>query len=140
MPVRRRIIRSVSNSARGLPTGCVRQDFQMDDLAIRPMCEVFRSASTASNQRSYFMLTVTHLGKSQSERIVWLCEELEIPYELKTYARDAKTMLAQADYKALHPIGSAPVITDGDLLLAESGAIVEYLTAKHGKGRLTLGG
>ena len=85
------------------------------------------------------MLTVHHLGKSQSERIVWLCEELEIPYELKTYARDTKTMLAQADYKALHAIGSAPVIADGDLVLAESGAIVEYIIAKYGKGRLTLG-
>ena len=85
------------------------------------------------------MLTVHHLGKSQSERIVWLCEELGIPYELKTHARDGRTMLAQADYKALHAIGSAPVIADGDLVLAESGAIVEYIVAKHGKGRLTLG-
>jgi glutathione S-transferase len=85
------------------------------------------------------MLTVHHLGKSQSERIVWLCEELGIPYELKCYARDAKTMLAQADYKALHAIGSAPVIVDGDLVLAESGAIVEYIVAKYGEGRLTLG-
>ena len=85
------------------------------------------------------MLTVHHLGKSQSERIVWLCEELEIPYELKHHTRDAKTMLAQADYKALHPIGSAPVITDGDLVLAESGAIVDYIIARYGNGRLTLG-
>src|SRR5579864_4961489 len=85
------------------------------------------------------MLTVHHLGKSQSERIVWLCEELEIPYELKRYARDSVTMLAPPDYKALHPIGSAPVITDGDLVLAESGAIVEYITAKYANGRLTLG-
>jgi len=84
------------------------------------------------------MLTVHHLGKSQSERIVWLCEELEIPYQLKVYARDAVTMLAPADYKALHPIGAAPVITDGDLVLAESGAIVEYIVAKYGAGRLTL--
>ena len=84
------------------------------------------------------MLIVHHLGRSQSERIVWLCEELEIPYELKCYARDAKTMLAPADYKTLHHIGSAPVITDGDLVLAESGAIVEYITAKYGNGRLTL--
>ena len=53
-----------------------------------------------------FMLTVHHLSKSQSERIVWLCEELEIPYELKRYARDDATMLAPADYKALHPIAS----------------------------------
>jgi glutathione S-transferase len=84
------------------------------------------------------MLTVHHLGKSQSERIVWLCEELEIPYELKRYTRDAVTMLAPADYKALHPIGTAPVITDGDIVLAESGAIVEYIIAKYGKGRLML--
>jgi glutathione S-transferase len=85
------------------------------------------------------MLTVHHLGKSQSERIVWLCEELEIPYELKRYARDAKTMLAPLDYKALHPIGAAPVITDGHIVLAESGAVVDYIIAKYGNGRLTLG-
>jgi glutathione S-transferase len=84
------------------------------------------------------MLTVHHLGKSQSERIVWLCEELGIPYELKCYTRDSVTMLAPADYKTLHPIGSAPVITDGDLVLAESGAVVDYVIAKYGNGRLTL--
>lgn len=84
------------------------------------------------------MLTVHHLGRSQSERIVWLCEELEIPYALQCYARDGLTMLAPPDYKALHPIGAAPVITDGALVLAESGAVVEYLIAKYGKGRLTL--
>jgi glutathione S-transferase len=83
------------------------------------------------------MLTVHHLGKSQSERIVWLCEELEIPYELKRYTRDAVTMLAPPEYKALHPIGAAPVITDGDLVLAESGAIVDYIMARYGKGLLT---
>ena len=84
------------------------------------------------------MLTVHHLGKSQSERIVWLCEELEIPYELKCYTRDPVTMLAPPDYKALHPIGAAPVITDGDLVLAESGAVVDYIIAKYGNGRLAL--
>jgi glutathione S-transferase len=84
------------------------------------------------------MLTVHHLGKSQSERIVWLCEELGIPYELKCYARDPVTMLAQPDYKALHPIGAAPVITDGELVLAESAAVVEYIIAKYGNGRLAL--
>ena len=84
------------------------------------------------------MLTVHHLCKSQSERIVWLCEELEIPYQLKCYARDPVTMLAPVDYKALHSIGAAPVITDGDLVLAESGAVVEYIIAKYGNGRLTL--
>lgn len=82
------------------------------------------------------MLTVHHLGKSQSERIVWLCEELEIPYELKCYTRDTQTMLAPPDYKALHPIGAAPVITDGGVVLAESGAVVEYILATYGQGRL----
>ena len=82
------------------------------------------------------MLTVHHLGKSQSERVVWLCEELGVPYERKRYAR--APLLAPIDYKALHPIGAAPVITDGDLVLAESGAIVEYIVAKYGGGRLIL--
>lgn len=80
------------------------------------------------------MLTVHHLGKSQSERIVWLCEELAIPYELKRYAR--APLLAPPDYKALHPMGTAPVISDGDLTLAESGAIVQYVIARYGGGRL----
>lgn len=84
------------------------------------------------------MLTVHHLGKSQSERIVWLCEELGIPYELKVYDRHPVTRLAQPDYKALHPIGAAPVITDGVLVLAESAAIVDYIVARYGKGRLAL--
>lgn len=84
------------------------------------------------------MLTVHHLGRSQSERIVWLCEELEIPYALQCYARDTVTMLAPPDYKALHPAGTAPVITDGDLVLAESGAVVEYIVARYGGGRLVL--
>ena len=84
------------------------------------------------------MLTIHHLGRSQSERIVWLCEELEIPYELKRYTRDGMTMLAPADYKALHPIGTAPAVTDGDVALAESGAVVEYIIAKYGEGRLKL--
>src|SRR2546430_4610201 len=82
------------------------------------------------------MLTVHHLGRSQSERIVWLCEELAIAYELKHYAR--APLLAPADYKALHPIGTAPVIADGDLVLAESGAIVTYIIARYGEGRLAL--
>jgi glutathione S-transferase len=84
------------------------------------------------------MLIVHHLGRSQSERIVWLCEELEIPYALKCHARDSVTMLAPPDYKALHPIGTAPVISDGDLVLAESGAVVDYIIAKYGNGRLRL--
>ncbi|HYR35521.1 MAG TPA: glutathione S-transferase family protein [Burkholderiales bacterium] len=82
------------------------------------------------------MLTVHHLGRSQSERIVWLCEELRCDYELKRYERDPTTRLAPPEYKALHPIGTAPVITDGDLVLGESGAIIEYIIARYGGGRL----
>ena len=85
------------------------------------------------------MLTIHHLGKSQSERIIWLCEELGVPYELKRYQRDPVTILAPPELKALHPLGAAPVITDGVLVLAESGAIIEYIIAKHGGGRLALG-
>jgi len=81
------------------------------------------------------MLTVHHLGKSQSERIVWLCEELGIDYELKRYER--APLLAPPEYKALHPIGTAPVITDGDVVLGESGAVIEYIIAKYGNGRLS---
>ena len=84
------------------------------------------------------MLIVHHLGKSQSERIVWLCEELAIPYELKVYDRDPVTRLAPVEYKALHPLGTAPIITDGDTVLAESTAIVEYILAKYGNGSLTV--
>ena len=85
------------------------------------------------------MLTIHHLGKSQSERIVWLCEELGVPYAIKHYVRDAVTILAPPELRAVHPMGAAPVITDGELVLAESGAIVEYIIAKHGGGRLALG-
>jgi glutathione S-transferase len=85
------------------------------------------------------MLTVHHLGISQSERIVWLCEELGIPYELRRYERDATTRLAPAAYKSLHSLGTAPIITDGDLTLPEAGAIIEYIIGKYGNGRLAVG-
>jgi glutathione S-transferase len=84
------------------------------------------------------MLIVHHLGISQSDRIVWLCEELAIPYQLIRYARDPVTRLAPPEYRALHPFGTAPVITDGDLVLGESGAIIDYIIAKYGGGRLAL--
>ena len=85
------------------------------------------------------MLTVHHLRRSQSERIVWLCEELGLDYELRCYDRNKTDMLAPPEYKALHPMGTAPVINDGDLVLGESGAIVEYILAKYGPGGLARG-
>ena len=85
------------------------------------------------------MLTIHHLGRSQSERIVWLCEELGLDYKLVHHTRDAQTMLSPPELKALHPMGSAPVIEDGGAPLAESGAIVDYILAKYGRGRLVVG-
>lgn len=85
------------------------------------------------------MLKIHHLGHSQSERIVWLCEELGLPYDLVHYTRDAVTRLSPPELKALHPLGAAPLIEDDPLLLAESAAIVEYIIMKHGGGRLKLG-
>ena len=85
------------------------------------------------------MLTIHHLGKSQSERIVWLCEELGLPFTLQHYTRDPVTMLSPPALKALHPLGAAPVIEDGGMVLAESGAIVDYILAMYGGGRLVLG-
>jgi glutathione S-transferase len=84
------------------------------------------------------MLTIHHLASSQSERIVWLCEELGLPYDLIRYERDPATRSAPPAYKALHPFGTSPAITDGDLVLGESSAIVDYLLARHGEGRLSL--
>jgi len=85
------------------------------------------------------MLTVHHLGVSQSDRIVWLCEELALDYRLVRYDRDPVTRMAPPDYKALHPFGTAPVITDGDLVLGESGAIIDYILARYGHGALVVG-
>jgi glutathione S-transferase len=84
------------------------------------------------------MLTIHHLGLSQSDRIVWLCEEIGAPYALVRYERDPVSRLAPADYQALHPFGTAPVITDGDLVLGESAAIIDYILARHGDGRLVV--
>lgn len=83
------------------------------------------------------MLTVHHLGTSQSERIVWLCEELGLDYELRRYERRSDNRLAPEEYKALHPMGIAPVITDGDFILGESAAICDFVDARDGGGRLT---
>ncbi len=81
-------------------------------------------------------LIVHHLNNSRSQRVLWLLEELGLPYEIVRYQRDPQTMLAPPALKAIHPLGKSPVITDGDRTLAESGAIVEYLVEQHGGGRL----
>lgn len=78
-------------------------------------------------------LTLHHLEKSRSQRILWLLEELEVPYTLRTYGRDPQTQLAPAALKKIHPLGKSPVITDGDLVVAESGAIIEYLVQTYGE-------
>ncbi len=82
------------------------------------------------------MITVHHLNNSRSQRVLWLLEELGVDYEVKRYERDARTMLAPAALRAVHPLGKSPVITDGTLTVAESGAIVEYLVKSYGNGRL----
>ena len=85
------------------------------------------------------MLTIHHLEKSQSERITWLCEELGLPYEQRLHKRDPVTILVPPGLKALHPQGTAPLIEDGGLMLAESGAIMQYILGKYGPGRLAPG-
>jgi glutathione S-transferase len=82
------------------------------------------------------MIVVHHLNNSRSQRVLWLLEELGVPYEVKRYERDPKTMLAPPELKAVHPLGKSPVITDGDRTLAESGAVIEYLVDRYGEGRL----
>ena len=81
------------------------------------------------------MIVVHHLENSRSQRILWLLEELGLPYEIKLYKRDPKTMRAPAELRAVHPLGKSPVVTDGDRTIAESGAIIEYLVETYGAGR-----
>ena len=83
------------------------------------------------------MLTVHHLNNSRSQRVLWLLEELGTPYEVNRYERDLQTMLAPPALKTVHPLGKSPVVTDGDLTLAETGLIVEYLCDRYGQGRLS---
>ena len=82
------------------------------------------------------MITVHHLNNSRSQRVLWLLEELELPYEIQHYQRDAKTSLAPPELRQVHPLGKSPVVTDGGLTVAESGAILEYLVDRYGQGRL----
>src|SRR5215217_1958807 len=81
------------------------------------------------------MLTVHHLNNSRSQRVLWLLEELGLPYEIKHYQRDAKTMLAPPELKAIHPLGKSPVVTEGAIVLAETGAIVETVIERYADGR-----
>ena len=80
------------------------------------------------------MITVHHLENSRSQRILWLLEELGLQYRVKRYARDPETKLAPASLRKVHPLGKSPVVTDGDLTVAESGAIIEYLVGTYGAG------
>jgi glutathione S-transferase len=82
------------------------------------------------------MLVVHHLNDSRSQRVLWLLEELGLPYEIKHYKRDATTRLAPPELKAVHPLGKSPVLTDDGQTVIESGAIVDYLIRRHGQGRL----
>ena len=82
------------------------------------------------------MITVHHLNNSRSQRVLWLLEELGVAYEVRRYQRDPKTLLAPPTLLAVHPLGKSPVITDGAVTVAESGAIIEYLVDTYGGGRL----
>ena len=82
------------------------------------------------------MLTVHHLNDSRSQRILWLLEELELPYEIKFYLRDAITRLAPPELKAVHPLGKSPILTGNGATIIESGAIIDHILRHHGGGRL----
>ena len=82
------------------------------------------------------MITVHHLENSRSQRVLWLLEELKLDYKIEHYSRDSKTRLAPPELLTIHPLGKSPVITDDDKVIAESGAIVEYVLANHGGGQL----
>ena len=82
------------------------------------------------------MIVIHHLNNSRSQRIQWLLEELDLEYRIEKYSRDPKTNLAPPELLAIHPLGKSPVMQDGDLILPESGAIIEYLLERYGEGRL----
>ncbi len=82
------------------------------------------------------MITVHHLDESRSQRILWLLEELGLPYEIRFYRRDGRTKMAPAELRQVHPLGKSPVITDEGRAIAESGAIIDYIIRHYGEGRL----
>src|SRR5690606_31556563 len=93
------------------------------------------TARSRPRPRERLMITVHHLENSRSHRVLWLLEELGVPYEMKRYKREPGGF-APAALKAVHPLGKAPVVVDGDVVVAESGAVIEYLVDSHGGGRL----
>ena len=82
------------------------------------------------------MITVHHLNNSRSQRILWLLEELALPYDIRYYQRNPDTMRAPPELRAVHPLGRAPIITDGEIVVAETGAVIEYLLDTYAGGRL----
>lgn len=94
-----------------------------------------RKPRTDARAKGKTMIKVHHLNNSRSQRILWLLEELNLPYEIVPYSRDPVTRLAPAELKKVHPLGKSPVVTDGATTVAESGAIVEYLVKTYGKGK-----
>lgn len=96
------------------------------------------AVAQAANARDSFqeMIVVHHLNNSRSQRVLWLLEELGVPYELRRYQRDPATMLAPPEMRAVHPLGKSPIVVEDDRVLAESGALVEYLADRYGGGRL----
>jgi glutathione S-transferase len=106
------------------------------DIGVETRVDSFR-AKPCSNNNDVTMITVHHLNNSRSQRVLWLLEELALPYEIVHYQRDPKTLLAPATLRAVHPLGKSPVVvTDDGVALAESGAIIETLIERYGNGRL----
>src|SRR5450432_3186001 len=109
------------------------------DVAIRISCNTgspLQSRATTFLPEETAMLTLHHLNDSRSQRILWLLEELGTPHEMTSYQRNAQTRLAPPELEAVHPLGKSPVITDGDVRIAESGAIVDYIIRTYGKGKM----
>ena len=92
------------------------------------------SLTSSSTSRPCSLFTINN---SRSQRVLWMLEELGVEYDIKRYQRDPQTMLAPPELRAIHPLGKSPVITDGELVLAESGAILEYLVERYGAQRFS---
>src|SRR6202000_50229 len=114
------------------PWRCPRDGRPLTLLAARRWnVHAARCSAAPSAQPGPAMIIVHHLNNSRSQRVLWLLEELGLPYEIVRYQRDPKTMLAPKELRAIHPLGKSPILQDGDVTLAESGAIVEYLLERY---------